>query len=233
MKQDIAVAIKEPLSITVNPEIKKQSDDVLVIIPAYNETRCIGSVVLAARKHVSAVMVVDDGSTDNTLEIAQAAGAIVVRHEHNQGKGAALTTGLRMVRDLRPKVVVLMDGDGQHIPAQIPIVAAPVLKGEADIVVGSRYLEPEKSNVPIHRVWGHRVFNFMTNTIAGQSTTDSQSGFRAFSLAALDAFADTILSSRGFGVESEMQMWAHDYQPMSPFKFCILILLSDLLSSMV
>jgi len=157
-------------------------------------------------------MVVDDGSADNTSEIARAAGALVVRHEQNQGKGVALTTGLKMVRDLCPKAVVVMDGDGQHIPAQIPIVAAPILAGTADIVVGSRYLEPEKSDVPIHRVLGHQVFNMMTNVISGEVTTDSQSGFRAFSTQAVNALSDTNLSSRGFGVESEMQMWAYDYQ---------------------
>jgi len=157
-------------------------------------------------------MVIDDGSSDETCEIAQAAGAIVIQHQQNQGKGVALTTGLKMVRDLNPKAVVVMDGDGQHIPAQIPIVAAPVLEGKADIVVGQRYLEPEKSDVPIHRVLGHQVFNFMTNAVSGEVTTDSQSGFRAFSSKALEALSETALSSRGFGVESEMQMWAHDYQ---------------------
>lgn len=178
----------------------------VLIIPAYNEERFIGSVVLKARRYAERVILVDDGSTDATAEVAGAAGALVTKHPQNQGKGAALNTGLGLARRLEPRVVVMLDGDGQHICDQIPQVAAPVLAGEADIVVGSRYLG-DASETPAHRVWGHRVFNLMTGGTSGVMVTDSQSGFRAFSPAAVEAIR---FRSNGFSVESEMQFIAKD-----------------------
>jgi len=183
------------------------SSKILAIIPAYNEERFIGSVVLKVRQHAHSVLVVDDGSTDGTAEIAEAAGAIVVRHAENKGKGAALNSGFRRARQLEPEVVVLLDGDGQHLPEEIPVVIAPVLRGEADIVIGSRYLQ-KHSQVPTHRVWGHRVFNRLTNLISGTHTTDSQSGYRAFSARALQLIS---FDSDKFSVESEMQFLAHEH----------------------
>jgi glycosyltransferase involved in cell wall biosynthesis len=179
----------------------------VVIIPAYNEERFIGSVVLQAYKHVDTVVVVDDGSTDSTAEIAEAAGAVVVRHAHNQGKGAALNTGFQMARELDPDVVVTLDADGQHLPDEISVVAAPVLEGQADIVVGSRYLE-KKSRVPFHRVWAHRIFNFITKRVSRVSMSDSQSGFRAFSPRALGSIS---FHASDFSVESEMQFLAFEH----------------------
>ena len=180
---------------------------VVALIPAYNEERFIGGVVLKARDFADVVIVVDDGSSDATAEIARAAGATVVTHECNQGKGAALNTGFRKARELEPTVVVTIDGDGQHLPEEMPKVAAPVFRGEADIVIGSRYLE-KRSEVPLIRILGHLVFNCLTNAISGTSITDSQSGFRAFSLQALQTIS---FQSNGFAVESEMQFLAHDY----------------------
>lgn len=181
--------------------------NVVAIIPAYNEERFIGSVVLKTREHANTVIVVDDGSSDATGRIAQAAGAIVVTHEVNRGKGVALTTGLQKARELSPTAVVLLDADGQHVPGELGRVVSPVLEGQADIVVGSRYLE-NGSDVPTHRVLGHRAFNLMTNGASGVSLTDSQSGFRAFSPAALSAIT---FRSSGFSVESEMQFIARQH----------------------
>jgi glycosyltransferase involved in cell wall biosynthesis len=180
---------------------------IVALIPAYNEERFIGSVVLIAHKHAETVIVVDDGSSDATASIAEAAGATVIRHERNRGKGAALNTGFRSARALEPDVVITIDADGQHVPEEMMIVAMPVLDGSADIVVGSRYLE-KKSNVPRHRIWGHAVFNFITSQAAGVALTDSQSGFRAFSPQAVAALA---FHSAGFSVESEMQFLAHQH----------------------
>jgi glycosyltransferase involved in cell wall biosynthesis len=179
----------------------------VVIIPAYNEERFIGSVVLKAYKYSSTIIVVDDGSTDATAEVARAAGAIVMQHEQNQGKGVALNTGFRKAREFDPDVVITIDADGQHTPEEIDLVAAPVLEDQADIVVGSRYLE-KTSSVPVHRIWGHLAFNLMTNWMSGISITDSQSGFRAFSRRAL---ATISFNSDGFSVESEMQLLAREH----------------------
>ena len=179
---------------------------IIAVIPAYNEERFIGSVVLKTRQFADAVIVVDDGSADDTGRIAEAAGAVVVQHPQNQGKGMALNSGFRRARELNPDVVVTLDADGQHQPEEMECVAAPVLDGQADIVVGSRYLK-DTSNVPLHRILGHLAFNFLTNRVSGVSLTDSQSGFRAFSPVALSAISS--FHSEGFSVESEMQLQAH------------------------
>ncbi len=181
---------------------------VVVLIPAYNEAGHIRDVVLKARQYADVVIVVDDGSRDATAASAQAAGAIVVRHAQNQGKGQALNTGFEKAREFNPRVVVTLDGDGQHLPEELPAVAAPVCQNKADIVVGSRYLE-KWSDVPVHRVWGHVAFNMLTSVCSGVYVTDSQSGFRAFSARALEAIT---FQSQSFSVESEMQFLAHDHQ---------------------
>lgn len=113
--------------------------EVVALIPAYNEERFIGSLVLAVRSFVDYVVVVDDGSTDRTAAIARAAGAVVVQHPLNQGKAEAVNTGFSHLRQLGPQAVVMLDGDGQHRVDDIPAVLAPVLAGEADVVVGSRF----------------------------------------------------------------------------------------------
>lgn len=181
---------------------------IIAVIPAYNEERFIGSVVLKTRQYADAVIVVDDGSMDATGKIAEAAGAVVVQHRQNLGKGVALSTGFCRARELEPAVVVTLDADGQHLPEEVTRVVAPVLDGQADIVVGSRYLE-KKSKVPLHRIWGHIVFNFLTNRVSGVPVTDSQSGFRAFSPLALCALSS--FHSNGFSVESEMQLQAREH----------------------
>jgi glycosyltransferase involved in cell wall biosynthesis len=185
----------------------EHSHCIVAIIPAYNEERYIGSVVLKAREYADVVLVVDDGSADRTAAIAGLAGAQVMHHPTNQGKGRALNTGFGAARTLRPRAIVILDGDGQHLPEEVPSVLAPILAGEADIVIGSRYLR-EPCRVPRHRVWGHRAANLLTDLISGMAVSDSQSGFRAFSPRAVAAIS---FSSSGFSVESEMQFLARDH----------------------
>jgi glycosyltransferase involved in cell wall biosynthesis len=184
-----------------------QISNIIAVIPAHNEERFIGSVVLKAALYAQTVIVVDDGSIDATSAIARAAGAVVVRHPINQGKGAALNTGFLAAREMNPDVVVTLDADGQHVPEEIEAVVSPVLRGASDIVVGSRYLEPT-SDVPSLRVWGHRFFNALTRGVSGLDVTDSQSGFRAFSPQALESLS---FSSNSFSVESEMQLLAREH----------------------
>ena len=162
---------------------------------------------LSTIKNVTKIIVIDDGSADATAQIAEAAGAVVVRHERNQGKGMALNTGMRRARELHPDAVVLLDADGQHLPEEAPVLLAPILAGEADLVIGSRYLNGRDGAVPGHRVWGHRVFNLLTRAASGVGASDSQSGFRAMSRRALRELS---FSSAGFSVESEMQFLAHE-----------------------
>lgn len=179
---------------------------VVAVIPAYNEERFIGSVILRALKLVDKIIVVDDGSIDATAEIAQSAGAIVMQHDQNKGKGVALNTGFEYARQLEPELVITLDADGQHIPEEIVKLSAPIIDGKADIVVGSRYLE-KTSKVPRHRIWGHHFFNVITGQASGVPLTDSQSGFRAFSKRALEAIN---FKSNGFSVECEMQFLASE-----------------------
>ena len=179
---------------------------IVAVIPAYNEERFIGSVALKTRQQAEVVIVVDDGSTDCTAEVAQVSGAVVIKHDQNHGKGCAINTGFRVALEYSPKVVVLLDADGQHLPEQMPALVKPVLDGQADIVIGSRYIRPT-SQVPLQRVWGHRAFNWLTRLASGVASTDSQSGYRAFSPTAVEKI---IFRSQGFAVESEMQFIAHE-----------------------
>ena len=180
---------------------------IIVIIPAYNEERFIGSVILKLKKFPVDIIVVDDGSTDETAFIAKMAGAVVCKQEKNQGKGVALNTGFRAARESSPDAIVMLDADGQHLPEELPQIVKPILTGEADIVVGSRYIQ-NTTNTPMIRRWGHQFINLATTLPSGVSVSDSQSGYRAFSQRAFE-LAD--FHSSGFSVESEMQFLAHEH----------------------
>lgn len=180
----------------------------MAVIPAYNEDRFIGSVVLKTRQYVDQVIVVDDGSTDETAAIAEQAGASVLRHERNQGKAQALNTGLRHARSLRPRAVILLDADGQHDPAAIPALLAPIEAGAADMVVGSRFLGVP-SKIPRWRVFGQRALTVATNVASGTALSDSQSGFRALSPRAIERLV--FRPEGGFSIESEMQFLVHQH----------------------
>src|SRR5687768_10434443 len=177
---------------------------VMVGIPAYNEGRFIGSVVLQARRYADLVVVVDDGSTDDTALIAEQAGAVVLGHQTNQGKGEALNTLFQAARRYRAESLVLLDGDGQHRTAELVGLLRPIQAGEADIVVGSRHLNGN-GGTPGVRYGGQRLVTWLTNQTSGVDVTDSQSGFRAFSRAAIQSLT---FSKKGFSVESEMQFLA-------------------------
>lgn len=175
---------------------------IIAIIAAYNEDRFIGSVVLKTRRYVDQVIVIDDGSTDDTARTAEAAGAAVICHPENKGKAEAINTGLKRARDLDAGIVVLIDADGQHSPEEIPSLITPVQSGQADIVVGSRFLGV-RSRIPRWRIFGQHALTVATNIASGVMLTDSQSGFRAISGSALDALK--FRPQGGFSIESEMQ----------------------------
>ena len=195
--------------LTVDPQARDAlaNKKIVILIPAYNESRFIGSIVLQASEYGN-VIVIDDGSMDGTGEIARRAGAMVIRHEVNQGKGAALNTGFHYASQLPADAVVALDGDGQHRCSDIPGVAVPILSGAADLVVGSRFLE-RKSRIPRWRIAGQQALTWATNFSSGARLTDSQSGFRAFSPALLRRFN---FDTAGFSVESEMQFLVKDGQ---------------------
>jgi glycosyltransferase involved in cell wall biosynthesis len=182
------------------------SPTIIAVIPAYNEERFIGSVVLKALQYVDIVIVVDDGSLDDTAEIAKNAGAVVVQHQTNRGKGAALNSGFAKARALGAQVVALLDGDGQHRPDDIPKLVRPVLEQDVDMVVGSRYLEL-KSRIPLYRRVGQYIITALTNISSGISSTDSWSGYRAFSRRALERI---YFHESGWGVDPEFQFKASE-----------------------
>ncbi len=174
---------------------------ITAILPAYNEEISIGSVVLHARQHADHVIVVDDGSSDRTSEMAKLAGAYVIRHPKNMGKGRALKTGFEYVSLNGAKVVVTLDSDGQHDPEEIPKLVEPILKGEADFVNGSRYMNGNGRNTPLYRRIGQNILDSATNLNTGLQVTDTQSGFRAFGRNTLSSFR---FKSNGLAIESEM-----------------------------
>lgn len=176
----------------------KSSPKVVVCVPAFNEEKSIAKVIVGARKYADVVIVCDDGSSDMTGEIAEALGVQVIRHERNMGKGEALKDLVEQARKLNPVAVVTIDADFQHNPDDIPRVAAPVLKGEADIVVGAR--EMQTGVAPRHRIVGNKMLDVMTSAKAGESLHDTQSGFRAYSMKALDRIS---FRQRGMAVESQ------------------------------
>lgn len=172
----------------------------VAVIPAFNEELTIGSIVLLTRPYVERVIVVDDGSSDRTASIALEAGAEVLRMERNGGKAKAVLTGLERAGERSPRCVVLLDGDGQMDPAEIPQVAGPILRGEADLVIGSRFVVGQ-SDVPRHRLMGINVLNKVTNLTSNVDLTDTQSGYRAMSGTAMD---NLDFRSKSYNLESDM-----------------------------
>lgn len=172
-----------------------------MILPAFNEEVSIGSIVLLTKPHCDNVIVVDDGSSDRTATIARKAGAHVIVHEVNQGKGGALKTGFAAAVSLGADIIVTMDSDGQHNPTDIPRIIAPIIDGTAEMVNGSRYLSHSDKNTPIYRRVGQTILDTATNMSSGLRITDSQSGFRAFSVSTKDVFR---FSAQGMAIESEM-----------------------------
>src|SRR6266542_397318 len=141
---------------------------VLVAIPAHNEDRFIGSLVLKLRSQQHLVLVVDDGSADATAKVAEAAGATVITHDSNQGKAAAVQTAFEHARSLGVDVLVLLDGDSQHDPGDVESLIEPVLAGEADMVVGSRF-QSIRSRIPRWRVAGQRLRDRADDAVRGQT----------------------------------------------------------------
>ena len=153
---------------------------VVIVIPAYNEERTILGVIRGLKQHgFERLIVVDDGSTDRTSELACQEGVILLRHVLNRGLGGALGTGISAALRLGAERIVTFDADGQHDPDDIPRMLEPIEKGEADVVIGSRMLDP--IGMPYSRRLANWIANVATLFLFRGWTTDSQSGLRAFS----------------------------------------------------
>jgi len=166
-------------------------------IPAHNEEKTIAKVILLTKQYVDEIIVVDDGSVDMTGEIAEALGAKVIRFSENLGKGAAVRAIIEYARKLKPDVLVLLDADLQHDPHEIPKLIEPILNGEADLVIGSRFLG--KSKIPLIRGIGLKVLTVLAKQ--GTNITDPLSGFRALSRKVYETLE---LSESGYGIEVDM-----------------------------
>lgn len=173
---------------------------VVVVIPAYNEERTIVEVIRGLKQHgFSTLIVIDDGSSDRTGELAAHEGAIRLRHLLNRGLGGALGTGISAALRLGAEVIVTFDADGQHDPDDVMRLLAPIDVGEAEVVIGSRLLAPQ--GMPTRRRVANWMANVVTYLLFGAWTTDSQSGLRAFSSRAAACLQ---LTTTGMEVSSEI-----------------------------
>jgi glycosyltransferase involved in cell wall biosynthesis len=183
----------------------KERGPIIACIPAYNEEKTIAKVVLKAKKYVDKVIVCDDGSTDMTAEIAEALGAEVIKHERNMGYGAAIISLFKRAREVRADIMVTLDADGQHDPDYIPELTRPIIRGEADIVIGSRFLTSE-AETPSYRRIGIKMINWLTKRKV-KKVSDTQSGFRAYSKRSIDTITPTEM---GMGVSTEILLKAEE-----------------------
>ena len=180
-------------------EALPRRDATAVLIPALNCGATIGAVVSGARQHIGDVLVVSDGSVDDTAAAAVAAGAQVVRHDATQGKGAALQTGMRLLAERGFARVLTMDGDGQHLSDQIPVLLAASDAEPTALVIGVRQVDP--SLVTPMRGFGNRFANRWVEIACGQQLPDTQSGFRIYPLRAALALRPR---ARHFAFETEV-----------------------------
>lgn len=179
----------------------------LALIPCYNEEHTVGNLILKTKPYVDSVVVVDDGSSDKTTMIAQNAGAVVLSHLLNKGKGAAIKTGFSYALAQGFDDVVTIDGDGQHDPEEIPIVLSELRRNGHDIVIGTRF--GPSTEMPFWRKIGKRVLDYATGIGTGGFVTDSQSGFRAFNKKAIETLVP-LLTGEAFSVESEQLIKGHE-----------------------
>jgi glycosyltransferase involved in cell wall biosynthesis len=178
---------------------------IIAVIPAYNEEGFIGKVVSGARRYVDEVIVVDDGSTDDTAGVARVAGARVIKHKTNQGAGKATKTAFAAAKRSRADIVVSLDGDAQHNPDEIPRLLAPILNNKADLVIGSRFLQPRLQQMPGYRKFGIDVITFLYNLGSRVRVSDSQCCFRAHTRRLIEALN---ITEAGFGFSVQVLIQA-------------------------
>ena len=175
--------------------------NIIVGIPAFNEEKNIAVLIIQLKKIADKIIVCNDGSTDLTSKIAEELGAIVINHEKNLGYGAAIRSIFLKSRDLDGDILVTFDADGQHRIEDINKVINPIINGESDLVIGSRFLDESEKEVPQYRKVGIKVITKITNASIKKQLTDSQSGFRAYSKKVLNELNPSEL---GMGISTEI-----------------------------
>ena len=178
---------------------------VVIGIPAYNEEKNIAKIIVKLQNIANKIIVCNDGSTDLTSEISNKMGAIVINHPKNLGYGAAIKSLFSKARELDADVLITFDADGQHRIEDINKVLEPIEHNNADIVIGSRFLD-KKMKIPTYRKIGINAITKMSNITTKKKITDSQSGFRAYNKKSLQ---EIIPSDNGMGVSTEILIKAN------------------------
>jgi len=173
---------------------------ITVGIPAYNEEKNIAKIIVKLKKTVDQILVCDDGSTDSTCAIAESLGVTVIKHQKNSGYGMAIRSIFLKAREINADVLVTIDADGQHKVEDINKIIKPIVDGQADISIGSRFLA-EDDNTPSYRKLGVKIITKVTNSSLSEKVTDAQSGFRAYNNKVLQSLTP---ADSGMGISTEI-----------------------------
>jgi len=173
---------------------------ITVGIPAYNEEKNIAKIIVKLKKMVDQILVCDDGSTDSTCAIAESLGVTVIKHPKNLGYGSAIRSIFLKAREINSKVLVTIDADGQHKIEDVNKIIKPIVDGQADISIGSRFLD-KHDNAPKYRKLGINIITKVTNSSLSEKITDAQSGFRAYNNKVLQSLTP---SDSGMGISTEI-----------------------------
>ena len=179
--------------------------NITIGIPAFNEEKNIGKVIISLKKIVNDIIVCDDGSTDLTKEIAEGLGAKVISHKKNMGYGEAIKSIFNEAKKNETDILVTFDADGQHRSEDIKSLTKPIIDQQAEIVIGSRFLKNE-TNMPNYRKVGVKVLTKVTNMSIKENLTDSQSGLRAYHKKVLQ---NINLTDSGMGISTEILIKGH------------------------
>jgi len=173
---------------------------ITVGIPAYNEEKNLAKIIVKLKKMVDQILVCDDGSTDSTCAIAESLGVTVIKHPKNLGYGSAIRSIFLKAREINSEVLVTIDADGQHKIEDVKEVIKPIVDGQADISIGSRFLD-KRDNAPKYRKLGISIITKVTNSSLSEKITDAQSGFRAYNNKVLQALTP---ADSGMGISTEI-----------------------------
>ena len=173
----------------------------IIGIPAFNEEKNIAKMIVKLKKIYDEIIVCNDGSTDLTGEIAENLGVIVINHKQNLGYGAGINSIIKKSKEIDTDILVTFDADGQHKVEDVIKVIEPIKNGDADLVIGSRFLSKAKEKIPEYRKIGINIITKVTNAGLKKKITDSQSGFRAYSK---DLISKLDISDMGMGISTEI-----------------------------
>jgi glycosyltransferase involved in cell wall biosynthesis len=179
--------------------------NITIGIPAFNEEKNIGKIIITLKKITNDIIVCDDGSSDLTREIAEGLGAKVISHRKNMGYGEAIKSIFNEAKKKETDILVTFDADGQHRPEDIKSVTKPIIDQHAEVVIGSRFLKNE-TNMPKYREIGIKVLTKVTNMSIKENITDSQSGLRAYQKKVLQ---NITLTDSGMGISTEILIKSH------------------------